>query len=217
MDKKERLNLIRETGIVAILRAQSSQQLIAAADAIREGGVRAIEVTMTTPGALNVIAEAVKRYGQEVLFGAGTVLDAETAREAILAGAGFVVAPTLQLKTIRLCNRYSIPVMPGCATPTEMLTAWEAGADLIKLFPAEFGGPDLVKAILALLPQLQIVPVGGVDLNTAANFIRSGAVALGVGSSLINQKLLDSGDMNELARRAAAFIEEVKRGRARQA
>jgi 2-dehydro-3-deoxyphosphogluconate aldolase/(4S)-4-hydroxy-2-oxoglutarate aldolase len=199
--------------VVAIMRARSSEQLIAAADAIREGGVRAIEVTMTTPGALGVVEQAAKRYGDEVLFGAGTVLDAETARAAILAGAGFVVAPTLSLAVIALCNRYSVPVIPGCFTPTEMLTAWEAGADMVKLFPAEVGGPDLVKAILAPLPQLLIVPVGGVDLNTAADFIRKGAAALGVGGALINQKLLDIGDMAELTRRAAAFVAEVKKGR----
>jgi 2-dehydro-3-deoxyphosphogluconate aldolase / (4S)-4-hydroxy-2-oxoglutarate aldolase len=213
MNKDEKLNLIRETGVIAIMRAQSPGQLTAAADAIKKGGVRVIEVTMTTPGALNVIAEAARRYGQEVLFGAGTVLDPETARSAILAGAGFIVAPTLKLEVIALCNRYGIPVMPGCFTPTEMLAAWEAGADMIKLFPAEVGGPGWIKALLAPLPQLQIVPVGGVDLNTAAAFIRNGAVALGVGSSLINQKLLDAGDMDELTRRAAAFIEEVKKGR----
>ncbi len=213
MTKIDALKLVRETGIIAIMRARSSDQLIAAADAIKAGGVRVIEVTMTTPGALSVISEATKKYGSEVLFGAGTVLDPETARAAILAGAGFIVAPTLNLEVIRLCNRYSVPVMPGCATPTEMLTAWEAGADMIKLFPADVGGPDLVKAILAPLPQLQIVPVGGVDLNTAAAFIRKGAVALGVGGSLIDQKLLNSGDMAELSRRATAFIDEVKKGR----
>lgn len=213
MHKSDKLNLIRETGVLAIMRAQSAVQLIAAADAIQAGGVRVIEVTMTTPGALDVIAEATKRYGDAALFGAGSVLDAETARAAILAGAGFIVAPTLSRDVIALCNRYSIPVMPGCFTPTEMLTAWEAGADMVKLFPAEVGGPALVKAIRAPLPQLEIVPVGGVDLNTAADFIRSGAAALGVGSSLVNQKLLDAGDMTELTRRAARFIEEVKKGR----
>ncbi len=170
---------------------------------------------MTTPGALDVIAEATRRYGDEVLFGAGTVLDAETARTAILAGAGFIVAPTLNLEMIALCKRYSVPVLPGCFTPTEMLTAWEAGADMVKLFPAEVGGPDLIRAIRAPLPQLQIVPVGGVDLNTAADFIRVGAAALGVGSSLINQKLLETGDMAELTRRAQAFIEQVQAGRQR--
>jgi 2-dehydro-3-deoxyphosphogluconate aldolase/(4S)-4-hydroxy-2-oxoglutarate aldolase len=213
MRKADKLNLIRETGIIAIMRAQSSDQLMAAADAIKKGGVKVIEVTMTTPGALDVIAEAGRRYGQEVLFGAGTVLDTETARAAILAGAGFVVAPTLSLAVVALCNRYSIPVIPGCYTPTEMLTAWEAGADMIKLFPAEVGGPDLIKAILAPLPQLEIIPVGGVTMETAAEFIRKGAAALGVGSNLINQKLLDAGDIEELTRRAAAFIGEVKKGR----
>jgi 2-dehydro-3-deoxyphosphogluconate aldolase / (4S)-4-hydroxy-2-oxoglutarate aldolase len=216
MNKLERIQLIRSSGVIAIMRTKSSEQLIEAAEAIRQGGVRAIEVTMNTPGALQVIETAGKQFGEEVLFGAGTVLDAETARAAILAGAQFIVAPTLNLETIRLCNRYNVPVMPGCMTPTEMLTAWEAGADFVKLFPAEFGGPELVKAILAPLPQLQIVPVGGVDLTNAAAFIRSGAAALGVGGSLINQKLLDSGDFSELTRRAAAFIQEVQKGRATQ-
>jgi 2-dehydro-3-deoxyphosphogluconate aldolase/(4S)-4-hydroxy-2-oxoglutarate aldolase len=213
MDKATKLNLIRETGVVAIMRANSSEQLIAAADAIKAGGVRAIEVTMTTPGALSVIAQATQKYGDEVLFGAGSVLDAETARAAILNGAEFIVAPTLDLGTISLCSRYGIPVMPGCYTPSELLTAWQAGADMVKLFPASVGGPALIKAIRAPLPQLEIVPVGGVNLDTAADFIRSGAAALGVGSSLVNQKLLDSGDMAELTRRAKAFIEQVQLGR----
>ena len=215
MDKRTKLDIIHNTGVIAIMRAQSSEQLIAAADAIKAGGVRAIEVTMTTPGALDIIAQASKKYEDQVLFGAGSVLDAETARTAILAGAGFVVAPTLNLDVIALCNRYSIPVTPGCYTPTEMLTAWEAGADMVKLFPASVGGPALIKAILAPLPQLNIVPVGGVNLNTAADFIRNGAAALGVGSSLVNQSLLDAGDMAELTRRAAAFCQEVKKGRAK--
>ncbi len=213
MNKREKLELIRSTGVVAIMRAQSSDQLIAAADAIKEGGVRVIEVTMTTPGALGVIEEATDRYGDEVLFGAGSVLDTETARAAMLAGAGFVVAPTLSVPVVELCNRYGVPVMPGIYTPTEALTAWEAGADMVKLFPASVGGPDLIKAIRAPLPQLEIVPVGGVDLTTAVDFIRKGAAALGVGSSLVNQKLLDAGDMEELTRRAVAFIAAVKEGR----
>jgi 2-dehydro-3-deoxyphosphogluconate aldolase / (4S)-4-hydroxy-2-oxoglutarate aldolase len=213
MDKVEILNIIRETGIIAIMRAQSSEQLIAAAGAIKLGGVRAIEVTMTTPGALGVIAEAKERYGSDVIFGAGTVLDPETGRAAILAGADFIVAPTLNLELVALCNRYSIPVAPGCYSPTEILTGWEAGADLIKLFPASVGGPGLVKAILAPLPQVRIVPVGGVNLDTAAEFIQKGAAALGVGSSLVNQKLLDEGNLDELTRRAAAYVQEVRKGR----
>lgn len=213
MTRVEVLNTIRETGVIAIMRAQSSAQLIAAADAIKKGGVSVIEVTMTTPGALGVIAEAKERYGSDVAFGAGSVLDPETGRAAILAGADFVVSPILNLGLIELCNRYGIATMPGCYSPTEVITGWEAGADLIKLFPASFGGPALVKAILAPLPQVQIVPVGGVNLDTAAEFISKGAVALGVGSSLVSQKLLDSGDLDELTRRAGAFIEEVRKGR----
>ena len=213
MNKLETLDTIRETGVIAIMRAQSSDQLIAAADAIKQGGVRAIEVTMTTPGALGVISEAKARYGSDVVFGAGSVLDPETGRAAILAGADFIVSPILNLGLIELCNRYGIAVMPGCYSPREVITGWEGGADLIKLFPASVGGPDLVKAILAPLPQVQIVPVGGVNLETAADFIRKGAAALGVGSSLVNQKLLDAGDLDELTRRAAAYIEQVKMGR----
>jgi 2-dehydro-3-deoxyphosphogluconate aldolase/(4S)-4-hydroxy-2-oxoglutarate aldolase len=215
MKKHEKLTIIRDTGVIAIMRAQSSDQLITAADAIKAGGVKVIEVTMTTPGALCVIEAAKARYGDDILFGAGSVLDPETARAAILAGSDFVVAPTLNLHVVALCNRYNIPVIPGCYTPTEALNAWEAGADMIKLFPASFGGPALVKAILAPLPQLEIVPVGGVDLNTAADFIRKGAAALGVGSSLVNQKLLDEGNLEALTRLAEAFVYEVRKGRTR--
>lgn len=215
MKSYEKMQWIRQTGVIAILRASSSAQLIAAAEAVRAGGVCAIEVTMTTPGALQVISEAVERFGDDVLFGAGTVLDAETARAAILAGAAFLVTPTLNRKVIRLARRYSVPVMPGCYTPTEMLEAWEAGAEMIKFFPASVGGPAMLKAILAPLPQLEIAPVGGVTLENAAEFIRAGAAALGVGGELVNQKLLDAGDFSEITRRAAAFIAEVARGRTR--
>jgi len=211
--KSETIRIIEETGVIAIMRAQSSGQLIAAAEAIQRGGVRAIEVTMTTPGALDVIAQAREKMGKEVVFGAGTVLDPETARAAILAGADFVVSPTLNLAVVEMCNRYGVPAVPGCYTPTEMLQAWQAGADFVKLFPASVGGPDLIQAILAPLPQVRIIPVGGVDLDTAAAFIKKGAAALGVGSSLINQKLLDAGDMEELTRRARAFIDQVRKGR----
>lgn len=213
MKKYQQLQLIRDSGIIAIMRASNPERLMAAAEAILVGGVRAIEVTMTTPGALDVIRGAAEIFQGRLLFGAGSVLDAETARTAILAGADFIVSPILNLDLIRLCNRYSVPVMPGCFTPTEALTAWEAGADMIKLFPADVGGPALVKAIKAPLPQLEIVPVGGVDLATADGFFRAGATALGVGSSLVDQSLLDSGDMAELARRAAAFVESAKRAR----
>ncbi len=213
MNHHQKLSLIRETGLIAILRADSSEQLVEAAEAVRAGGVRAIEVTMTTPGALRVVEAAVARFGDEVLFGAGTVLDAETARAAILAGAAFLVTPTFSRKVVRLARRYGVPVMPGCYTPTEMLSAWESGADMIKLFPASAGGPPMLKAILAPLPQLEVVPVGGVTLENAAAFIRAGAAALGVGGELVNQALLDARDFAEITRRAAAFAAEVRKGR----
>lgn len=210
------LSKILQTGIIAIMRAQSSEQLLAAAEAILAGGVDVIEVTMTTPGALDTIRQAVARYGEQVAFGAGSVLDAETARAAILAGAQFIVAPTLNLETIRICKRYSVPVVPGAYTPTEILTAWEAGADLVKVFPAEVGGLAYIKAVKAPLPQIRLVPVGGVDLNTTAEFIRAGAAAVGVGSALINQKLLDEGNFSEITHRAARFREEVEKGRSQR-
>ena len=213
MNYQESIDLIRKTGVIAIIRAKSSEQLIRAADAIREGGVRVIEVTMTTPGALSVIEQAVSRYGEDVLFGAGTILDAESARAAILAGAQFIVSPSFKASLVEICRRYSVPVIPGAYTPTEVLTAWECGADMVKVFPASFGGPALIKAIKAPLPQVELVPVGGVNLDTTADFIRAGAAAVGVGSALIDQRLLDSGDFGALTDRARRFIEEVARGR----
>jgi 2-dehydro-3-deoxyphosphogluconate aldolase/(4S)-4-hydroxy-2-oxoglutarate aldolase len=221
MNRSERLQLITDTGIIAIMRAKkvpasqagTSEQLIAAAEAICRGGVRAIEVTMTTPGALEAIAEASARLGRDVLFGAGTVLDAETAQAAIQAGAGLIVSPTLNVDVIRLCNYHGVVAVPGCYTPTEMLAAFNAGADLCKFFPAEIGGPAMLRAIRAPLPQLRIVPVGGVTLDNAVEYMRSGAAALGIGSALIDQVLLDAGDLAELTRRAAAFIAAVKTAR----
>ena len=204
---------IVDGGVVAIMRAKSSDQLLEAAEAVREGGVTAIEVTMTTPGALQVIEQAVARYGEHVLFGAGTVLDPESARAAILAGAQFIVAPALNLKTVELCRRYNIPVMPGAYTPTEILTAWEAGADFIKVFPASVGGPAFIKALKAPLPQVRLVPVGGVDLTTTADFIRAGADLVGVGGELVSQRLLDERDFAGITERARSFREEVAKGR----
>lgn len=213
MTNYECLNLIRSTGVIAIMRAQSSDQLLRAADAIRAGGVAAIEVTLTTPGALATIEQAVGRYGAGVAFGAGTVLDSESAHAAILAGAEFVVSPSYKIELVEMCRRYSVPVFPGAYTPTEIVTAWEAGADMVKVFPAGIGGPPLLKALKAPLPQVELIPVGGVDLETAAGFIRAGAAALGVGSALINQRLLDEGDFGALSERARRFIDEVVVGR----
>jgi len=209
MEKHDKLQLIRDTAVIAIMRAASAERLLSAAEAIRAGGVRVIEVTMTTPGALELIGQANSRFGDDVLFGAGSVLDTETARAAILAGAGFIVAPTLNLEVIRLGNRYSVPVLPGCYTPSEALAGWEAGGSMIKLFSAGVGGPALVKALLAPLPQLEIVPVGGVDLDNARAYMAAGATAVGIGNSLVSEALLDAGDLPELTRRAAALIARV--------
>lgn len=207
------LEFISEKGVVAIMRANSSDQLLAAADAVKAGGVNAIEVTMTTPGAIDIIKQATSKYGDDVLFGVGSVLDSETARAAILAGAQFVVCPTLDLETIIICKRYSVPVVPGAYTPTEVLTAWEAGADLVKIFPASIGGPSLIKALKGPLPQVKLVPVGGVNLDTTADFIRAGADVVGVGSSLVNNKLLEAKEFDKISEAARRFCEEVARGR----
>ena len=208
------MDIIRGCGVIAIMRAKSSEQLLQAADAIRLGGVQAIEVTLTTPGALEVIAQAVSRYkNQAIVFGAGTVIDAESARMAIQAGAQFVVSPNFKPAIVAMCRRYSVPVFPGVYTPTEIVEAWEAGADMVKVFPASVGGPGFIRAIKGPLPQIEVIPVGGVNLDNAAEFIHAGAAAIGVGGELMDQKWLDSGDWDNLTGRANRFVEEVKRGR----
>ena len=213
MNSSQVLERIHAVGIVAIMRTHSSDQLLSAADAILDGGINAIEVTMTTPGAIEVVQQAGERYGAEVIFGAGTVLDSETARTAILAGAQFIVSPSLDIPTIQLCRRYSVLVIPGAYTPTEVVSAWQAGADMVKLFPASFGGPAYLKAIKAPLPQVRLVPVGGVDVENTAEFIKAGADVVAVGSALINQKLLDEGDLRTITERAKNFREQVEVGR----
>ncbi len=213
MEKDKQRQIIRQTGIVAIIRAKTSGDLVEAAEAIKAGGLGVIEVTMTTPGALNVISEATQRFGTEVLFGAGTVLDPETARAAILAGAQFIVSPTLNPKTVALCRRYSKVVIPGCFTPTEILKAWELGADFVKVFPADVGGPSYIKAILAPLPQVELIPTGGVTVETTGPFLKAGAAAVAAGSSLVSQKILDEKDFAQLTERATKFREEVAKAR----
>jgi 2-dehydro-3-deoxyphosphogluconate aldolase/(4S)-4-hydroxy-2-oxoglutarate aldolase len=199
-----------EGGLVAVVRSSRADVVVDVARALAEGGLRAIEITFTVPGAPDLIREARRVLGNDVLLGAGTVLDPETARAAILAGAQFLVAPTINLDVIRLAHRYDIAVMPGGFTPTEVLTAWEAGADLVKVFPAELGGPALIKALKAPLPQVRLMPTGGVDLNTAEAFLRAGAVCLGVGSSLIDPKFLADRNFAALSQRALQFVDVVR-------
>lgn len=213
MSQDKVVEIMLATGIVAIMRAKDSTQLLEAAEAVLAGGVRVIEVTMTTPGALDVVREATKKLEAGVLFGVGSVLDPETARAAVLAGAQFVVCPTLNLGTIEICRRYSIPVIPGAYTPTEILTAWEAGADVVKVFPASIGGSAYIKAIKAPLPQIRLAAVGGVDLKNTADFFRAGVDVIGVGGELVNQKLLDTRSFTEITERARGFRQAADEGR----
>jgi 2-dehydro-3-deoxyphosphogluconate aldolase/(4S)-4-hydroxy-2-oxoglutarate aldolase len=214
MTKAEILRCIVDTGIVPVVRAPSSELAVQAVGAIMAGGVPIVEITMTVPGAVEVIRDLVKTYGRDVLVGAGTVLDAETARACLLAGAEFIVGPALDLETITICHRYGKVVMPGALTPTEVVTAWQAGADLVKVFPASaVGGPSYIKALKAPLPQIELVPTGGVSLKTAAEFIKAGAAALGVGTDLVDTSLLQSGQASVITDRARQFVAIVNEAR----
>jgi len=192
---------------------EDASQLIAVAEALKAGGVECIEFTMTTPGALKVMEQVTARFGDEVLLGAGTVLDIETARAAILAGVQFVVGPGLNTDVIRMCHRYNTVVIPGAMTPTEIITAWETGADIVKIFPAGVLGPSFLKDILGPLPQVRLLPTGGVNLDNAAAFIKAGAVAIGVGSDLVDKKMVSEGRFDLLTKRAQSFVEVVAQAR----
>lgn len=213
MGRDRQAQWIERTGLIAIVRLDGPTELVRVAKAIAAGGVSVIEFTLTTPGALRIIEEATRELGQDVLIGAGTVLDTETARAAILAGAEFIVAPTLNPDVIEICHRYDKVVIPGAYTPTEILTAWECGADFIKVFPAEIGGPAYLKAVRAPLPQAKLIPVGGVSLETVAAFVRAGAVALGVGSNLVDKKLVAQGGFDQLTQIAHEFSQAVREAR----
>jgi 2-dehydro-3-deoxyphosphogluconate aldolase/(4S)-4-hydroxy-2-oxoglutarate aldolase len=213
MTKLEIIERILSPGIVAIIRADSSEQLMDAAGALYEGGVTGMEITMTTPNALQVIADVRKKFGEKILIGVGSVLDPETARLAILAGAEFVVTPITRPEVIRLCNRYAKPIASGAFTPTECMTAHESGADFVKLFPADQVGPAYIKNILAPMPMLRIIPTGGVTVDTAASFIQAGCVALAAGSSLVSKEALKNKDWKRLTDTAAAFVDAMRSAR----
>lgn len=204
------LERIIGTGIVAILRAPQGEMLADAAEALRAGGVEAIEVTFTVPRAHEVLARVADRLGDRIVLGAGTVLDAETARAAILSGAEFIVGPTLNLDVIALCHRYGKLVFPGAFTPTEILRAWEAGAEIVKVFPCESVGPGYLKALRGPLPQVRLMPTGGVTLQTAAEFLRAGACALGIGSALVEPKALAERDFARMESLARQYVEIVR-------
>lgn len=214
MNKIEIMQRIREIGIVPVVRAESADEARRAVEAIMEGGISVLEVTMTVPGAVHVIEQLAQRYGHQALIGAGTVLDAETARTCMLAGAQFIVSPALNEETIACCRRYSVPVMPGALTPTEVVRAWTLGADAVKVFPAgALGGASYLKALKAPLPQIELIPTGGVSLKTAADFIKAGAMALGVGADLIDPKALREGQEQLITERARQFLEIVREAR----
>jgi 2-dehydro-3-deoxyphosphogluconate aldolase / (4S)-4-hydroxy-2-oxoglutarate aldolase len=213
MSKSAQLERVLEAGIVAVVRSPDWQQLVDVASALVDGGVTVMEITFSVPNALEVIRQVHAALGDRILLGAGTVLDPETARAAMLAGAEFIVAPTLNLKVIKLCRRYDKLVMPGAFTPTEILTAWEAGADIVKVFPADVGGPNYLKALRGPLPQIRLMPTGGVDLNTAADFLKAGACCLGVGSQLVEPKAVADRDFARIRELAGRYVEIVRTAR----
>ena len=215
MDKSAVLDSLRDLGLVPVLRAESEQQALALADAIAAGGVMTMEVTMTVPGAIRVIEQLAKHHGEKLLLGAGTVLDPETARNCILAGAQFIVSPALDVRTIELCRRYSVPILPGALTPTEILTAWQAGADVVKVFPCSaLGGAKYLQALKGPLPQIQLIPTGGVSLSTAEEFLAAGAFALGVGGDLVDAKAAREGRTSVITENARKYISIVQKFRA---
>lgn len=215
MGREATLKRILDGGIVAVVRAESGASLVKVVQALAEGGVLAAEVTFTVPDAIDVIRQVRREVGDAIVLGAGTVLDPETARAALLAGAEYIVAPTLNHEVIRLCHRYDKAVMPGAFTPTEILSAWEAGADVVKVFPADVGGPAYLKAIRGPLPQIRLMPTGGVDLDTAESFLKAGACCLGVGSALVDPKAIAAGDfarIRDLAGQYAAIVRRFRNG-----
>jgi len=209
--KQQVLTSLKDSGVVAVIRTETASDLIEVSKALRRGGVRFIEITMTVPGALAVIQEAVSQLeGDDVFIGAGTVLDAETARAAILAGAQYIVGPTFDLDMVQLCNRYGIVVMPGAYTPLEILTAWQSGGDIVKVFPAGIGGPRFFKDIKGPLPQIDLLPTGGVNLETAPQYIKAGACAVGVGGALVGSGLIESRNYQAITENAQKFIEVIR-------
>ncbi len=218
MDKQRVLQKIREVGLVPVLRAKSAAEAIQLADAIAAGGVTVLEVTMTVPGAVEVIRQIVAHSGDRILVGAGTVLDPETAQACMLAGARFIVSPCLNLKTIEFCQREGLVVIPGALTPTEIVTAWQAGADVVKVFPCSaVGGTKYLQALKAPFPQIELIPTGGVSLATAAEFLSAGAFALGVGGDLVDSAALARGEPEVITRNAEKYLEIVRASRMRRA
>ena len=207
---------ILDVGLVPVVRATSADEAIAIVEAIKAGGVSILEITMTVPRAVQVIEKVVERYGEDVLVGAGTVLDPESARTCILAGAEFIVTPSFKASTVEMCKRYSKVIIPGALTPTEVLTAWEAGSDFVKVFPCDnVGGARYIRALKGPFPQVDLIPTGGVNLNNAAEFITAGSAALAVGSELVDKAAVASKDFSKIAENAKRFLEAVRTARSK--
>ena len=214
MARAELLGRIRATGVIPVVRAPSADDALAAVEAMRAGGIDIVELTMTVPSPIRVIEKVVERYGDTIVAGAGTVLDAETARACILAGAAFVVSPIVDRPTIRVCRTHGIPVVPGALTPTEVVRAWRAGADLVKVFPCgAVGGASYIKALRAPLPQIELVPTGGVTAATVGDFIAAGASAVGAGADLVDLVRLRRGAHAGLAENARRYVAAVQQAR----
>jgi len=215
MKKTDVIQRIRDTGLIPVVRAESADLAMRAVEAIKAGGVDVLEVTMTVPGAIDVIAKLAATFGTEVVIGAGTVLDPDTANKCVQAGAQFIVSPALNEETIAFCRANDVAVFPGALTPTEVVRAWNVGADAVKVFPAgAVGGASYLKALKAPLPQIELVPTGGVSLKTAADFIKAGAMALGVGADLVDTKALRENHDEVITERARQFLEIVREARA---
>src|SRR5438105_12489580 len=213
MSKEHDLRRVLDCGIIAVVRSPDSQQLVDVCRALADGGVTVVEITMTVPNALDVVRQVRQAMGDKLLLGAGTVLDPETARAVLLAGAEYIVAPTVNLEVIRLCQRYDKLVMPGAFTPTEIVSAWEAGADIVKVFPAEVVGPAFFKALRGPLPQIRLMPTGGVDLTTAAAFLKAGACCLGIGGQLVEPRAVAERNFDRIRDLAHQYAAIVKRTR----
>jgi 2-dehydro-3-deoxyphosphogluconate aldolase/(4S)-4-hydroxy-2-oxoglutarate aldolase len=214
MTKQEVANRIMESGVVPVVRASSAKQAMLAAEAVRAGGIPIVEVTMTVPGAIEVIAELCESMGSEVLIGAGTVLDADTAQRCLDAGAEFIVSPGFNLETVKFVSRAGKLMMTGALTPTEVIAAWKAGSDFVKIFPCgAVGGAKYIKALKGPLPQIPMIPTGGVNLTTAADFILAGAAALGIGGELVSASALESGDLVPIIEAARSFVSIVRNAR----
>jgi len=218
MTKEQILSSIRGVGIVPVIRAASAEAAIAAVEALYNGGIRAAEITMTVPNAIRALEKTAEAFGDRIVLGAGTVLDAATARTCMLAGAEFIVSPSLKLETIEAARRYSKVVMPGALTPTEVLTAWEAGADIVKVFPCgNVGGAKYIKALKAPFPQIELIPTGGVNLETAGDFLKAGACAIAVGAELVDAKAIKEGRLEVITEKARQYLAVVSKARSEMA